>query len=231
MVVRMDFRDSFAPDVPADQRRRLAAAERARDGVAYAVFAALVAVLFGVAGLAVLLSGAAPQGTSHALFDAVAGGGALLVAVAAGALAVRGGAHARTRRSGGDRYAGRHQLAALPPELGALVARAQRSADRIRGTAAFAGSALAGVIDAEALDRIEWSVVREALRRAETGATDPGDLTARVDRLEGLADTTARIDAALTASSRDVEPPDGLSDELDRAADVAADVERYLTEK
>jgi hypothetical protein len=229
MVVAMadGFRESFAPGVPAAERRRLVAAERARDGVVYAAFAALVAVLFGVAGLAVLLSGAAPGGASRAVFDAVAGGGALLVAVAAGLLAARGGARAVTRRVGEreDRYVGRHRLAELArdaPELGALAMRAQTAADRIRSTTAFGGPALNGVVDADGLDRIEWAIVGAALRRA-----DPADLKRQVDRLDGLADSADRIDRALATAPG----PDGLSEDLDRAHGAANDVERYLREK
>ena len=230
----MEFRESFAPGVGAAERKRLGAAEAARDGVAYAVFAALVAVLFGVAGLAVLLSGAAPVGASRALFDAVAGGGALLVATAAGLVAVRGGTRAAARRTGQDRYVGRHRLAELAlsaPELGRLVAEAQRSADRIRATAAYRGPALEGVISAEALDRIEWTIVREALRLGDSPA-GPEKLRYQVDRLAALADSAERIDAALAAAPPALATPDtGLAEDLDRAAGAAADVERYLTEK
>jgi hypothetical protein len=239
---RDSFRDSFAPGVPAAERRRLAAAEAGRDGAVYAAFAALVAVLFGVAGLAVLLSGAAPDGASKGLFDAVAGGGALLVALAAGLVAARGGAHAVTRRMGTreERYVGCRRLAELAqsaPELGQLVARVQAAADRIRATAAFGGPALDAVVDADGLDRIEWTLIRRALlERAGDGLAGDDhadDLAGQVDRLEKLADSAERIDRALAAPEPAAPTPTSLRelDDLERAAGAADDVERYLRGK
>lgn len=232
---RDSFRDSFAPGVPAAERRRLAAAEAGRDGAVYAAFAALVAVLFGVAGLAVLLSGAAPDGASKGLFDAVAGGGALLVALAAGLVAARGGAHVVTRRMGTRerRYVGRRTLAELAqssPELGRLVARVQVAADQIRSTAAFGGPAMDAVIDADGLDRIEWTLIRQVLSAAA------GDLDEQVERLEKLADSAGRIDRALAApepAAPAAPTPASLRefDDLERAAGAADDVERYLRGK
>jgi hypothetical protein len=229
------FRDTFAPGVPAAERRRLAAAEAGRDGAVYAAFAALVAVLFGVAGLAVLLSGAAPEGASRGLFDAVAGGGALLVALAAGLAAARGGARAVTRRTGAreDRYVGRHQLAELArsaPGSGRLVARAQAAADRIRATTAFGSPAMDAVVDAAGLDRIEWTLVHRALGPVGAVPTGPDDLAIQVDQLETLADSAERIDRALAppALAGPAVPSADLADDLERAARAADDVERYL---
>jgi hypothetical protein len=232
------FRDTFAPGVPAAERRRLAAAEAGRDGAVYAAFAALVAVLFGVAGLAVLLSGAAPEGASRGLFDAVAGGGALLVALAAGLVAARGGARAVTRRTGAreDRYVGRHQLAELArsaPEPGRLVARAQAAADRIRATTAFGSPAMDAVVDAAGLDRIEWTLVHRALGPAGPAPTGPAgsdDLAIQLDQLETLAGSAERIDRALAspALAGPAVPSADLADDLERAARAADDVERYL---
>jgi hypothetical protein len=241
---RDSFRDSFAPGVPAAERRRLAAAEAGRDGAVYAAFAALVAVLFGVAGLAVLLSGAAPDGASKGLFDAVAGGGALLVALAAGVIAARGGAHAVTRRMGTreERYVGQRRLAELAqasPERGRLVARVQVAADRIRSTAAFGGPALDAVVDADGLDRIEWTLIRQALlgRAADHRADDRADdLADQVERLDKLAGSAERIDRALAApepAAPGTPTPTSLRefDDLERAAGAADDVERYLRGK
>lgn len=225
------FRDTFAPEVPERERRRLSAAEAGRDGVVYAAFAALVAVLFGVAGLAVLLSGAAPDGASKGLFDAVAGGGALLVAVAAGLVAARGGARAVTRRMGNreHRYVGRHRLAELAqsaPELGRLVARVQAAADRIRATPAFGEPAMDAVIDAAGLDRIEWTLIQQALH-----PSGEGDLAGQADQLETLAESAERIDRALAAPLPPAPHPVDLSDDLYQATRAAHDVERYLRGK
>lgn len=224
-----DFRDTFAPEVSAADRRRIAAAESSRSGAAMAGFAAVLAILLVVGGVALTASGGA--GTDRPGLVIGLGIACLVVAVPAAAAGVRGGLRGlRRRQAAGDLYLGRHRLAGLAeraPEHAAVVRDAQRAVDRIRASEAFRDGTLSGAVDGPALDRIEWAVVGRAVAAADSGAEPDPD--GRVGTLTGLADTAARIDARL-AAGRALPPVTDrhTADELDRAAGAAAEVESYL---
>ncbi|MGA8117510.1 MAG: hypothetical protein WCA46_28055 [Actinocatenispora sp.] len=221
------FRAVVAPQLPAKLRERLAT-DRGADPSTVAL-AGVLTVLFGVAGVAVIVSGAAPRDASPVLFGAVAGGGGLLIALVAALTALRGAA--ALRRSGAVRRAGllidRHtldELATRQPAAGAVVARTQRAVDRIRASEAYRTGNLSTVIDNDALDRIEWTVAEAALRRDDTGR-ELVELAAQVTRLEKLADTAEQLGAADPARSGGVPPATGqLSDELERSTLVAEEM-------
>ncbi|GAA4211727.1 hypothetical protein [Actinocatenispora rupis] len=215
------YRGVCAPDVPDAVRRRLS---DAGPDPATVLLAAVVAVLAGVAGTAVLVSGARPDGASP-VFGAVVGGGGLLVALVSTALAVRGAAALRRRRTA--ERAGWYvsagslaELAARDPAAGDLVAQAQAAVERIR---CAAPGTPAAAVDGVALRRIEWSVVEAA--RAPADDAGRARLAAEVTRLTELAES---------AGGHGVEPaPDGtapvsrLADELDRAGLIATEMRRF----
>ncbi|MEV0838221.1 hypothetical protein AB0I55_01565 [Actinocatenispora sera] len=192
-------------------RRRLLAAGTEPATV---LLTAIVAVLFGIGGLAILLSGARPSGASP-LFGAVAGDGGLLVALVAGLVAVRGAVSLRRERaaeSAGVLF-DRRRLAALTaadPAAAALLLAAQQTIDAIR-----AGSE---TLDEASLRRIEWAVVTTA---ADCGA-DPARHAALADevrRLERLASTGPAPSGSAPSLA-------ALSDELDRAGLTASELRR-----
>lgn len=200
-----------APQVPDQVRRRLLAGATEPATV---LLTTVVAVLFGVGGLAILLSGARPSGASP-LFGAVAGDGGLLVALVAALVAVRGAVSLRRERaaeSAGVLF-GRRRLAALAaadPPAAALLLAAQRAIDAVRG-----GS---DPLDEQSLRRIEWAVAHTA-----------ADCRADPDRHAALADEVRRLERLVPAGPAPSGPRASLaalSDELDRAGLAATELRR-----
>ncbi|HEY3501615.1 MAG TPA: hypothetical protein VGN37_02375 [Actinocatenispora sp.] len=210
-----------APDVPEAVRRGL---DGAGPEPASVLLAAIVAVLAGVAGVAVLASGARPVGASAAVFGAAAGGGGLLVALVAAVLAVRGAVRLRRARAAErtGRYVSARALADLAerdPAAAALVARTQETVRRIRASP----GALAAALDEAALRRIEWSVAEAALRLADDAERER--LAAEVARLDELVRTAAELDVPRPSGA---EPSVArLTDDLDRASLIATEIRRF----
>ncbi|BCJ35903.1 hypothetical protein Athai_34060 [Actinocatenispora thailandica] len=200
-----------APEVPEPVRRRLLAGGT---DPATVLLTTIVAVLFGIGGLAILLSGARPSGASP-VFGVVAGDGGLLVALAAGLVAVRGAVSQRRERAAevAGVLLGRRRLAALAaadPPATTLLAAAQQAIDAIR-----AGS---DILDEPSLRRIEWAV-----------ATAAGDCGADPARHAALADEVRRLErwgATGPAPSGTGPSLAALSDELDRAGLAVTELRR-----
>ncbi len=214
------FRDVFAPEVSA----RLASG--GPGDLSTVALAAVLTVLFGAAGLTILISGAAPRDASPALFGAVAGGGSLLIALVAALLAVRGATRLRQLRAAAraGQYVSRHELVLLAqrnPAAGELVGRTQRSVSRIRSSAAYRAGDMSTVFGDGALRRIEWMLTSAALRCPD-GDSGLAALSTQVARLETLAGTAERL-GAVTDQGPEVHlaAADRIADELDGPTLVA----------
>ncbi len=229
-----DYRDAFAPEVSPARRRHLAAADADTTHLYSAVLGGLLALLFGVAGVVVLVAGVLPPHASAA-FRLVAGGGCLAVALLAAVSAIRSAVaewHLRAADHNGQYLSGYAltEHARQDAEVGDLLRRTQGAAARIRAGEMFADGTLAGAVDRAALDRAEWTLVSSTYHN---GARR--DLARQVAQLEELADTAGRIEAAVAEATRDPNPPSGsvgidaLADALDRANARAAALESLVS--
>ncbi|HEV2088513.1 MAG TPA: hypothetical protein VGR21_09390 [Cryptosporangiaceae bacterium] len=224
------YRAAFAPGVSEARRRHLSAAEADSSLLCSAVLGGLLTLLFGVAGVVVLIAGVLPPDASTA-FRLVAGGGCLVAAVWAAVYGIQSAVAEWHRRSAAHdgQYLPADALAARArqdPHLGEVLSRTQRAAARIRASAAYQAGALAAAIDGAALDQAEWTVVSTAYRDGVRA-----DLLGHVDQLEELADTAERIQPAVSQPPHPPEPTaaDGLADALDRANATAAAIESLVS--
>jgi hypothetical protein len=164
------------------------------------VLAGLISVVFGVAGIAVVVSGAHPRGADPLVFQAVAGGGMLLVAVLALIACVRTAARQRATRQAyarwGDQIVTESELAAVSPDIGRLVGQAFQAIDQIRESVPYRDGWLDSVLDAAAIDAAEWSVAVEA-RRAQRNGKVTASLTGQVERLSELRSAVRRLAAQI----------------------------------
>lgn len=195
------LRPVFAPAVPENVRQQLG--DEPDPSPLAAVLAGLISVVFGLAGIAVVASGAHPQGADPLVFQAVAGGGLLLVAVMALVACVRTAARQRATRQA---YAKWHEqvvaeselatIAAENPEIGRLLGRAFQAIDEIRESVPYRDGWLETVLDTSALHAAEWSIAVEA-RRAHRGGAATASLNGQVERLSELRSAVRRLAAEI----------------------------------
>lgn len=199
-------RHVFAPSVPDGVRRQLAE-DPADLGALPALLGGLLGLVFGLAAVAVLLTGAHPRGADPVIFQAVAGGGLLLVAGVALAACLRAVAHRRAvstaRARWGEQLVGETELASAAdmPGMATLLRRGFLALDEIRDSAPYRAGWLDGTFDESRLREAEWRIAVEARHANRTGVAS-SVLTDQVELLvearaavQRLADELARRDA------------------------------------
>ncbi|WP_163505493.1 hypothetical protein [Fodinicola acaciae] len=191
------LRPVFAPAVPENARRDLSG--EPDPSPLPVVLAALVGVVFGLAGIAVIVSGGHPRDADPVVFQAVAGGGSLLVAVLALIACVRTAAGQRATRRAyaqwSEQVVAERELATIAadvPEIGAILRQAFQAIDDIRESGPYRDGWLNSVLDAAALDGAEWSIAVEA-RRAHRAGAMTASLTGQANRLSELRSAVRRL--------------------------------------
>jgi hypothetical protein len=195
------LRPAFGPAVPEDIRRQLVGDTDA--GALPLLLTGLVSIVFGIAGTAVLVSGAHPRDADPVVFQAVAGGGLLLVALATLVLCVRSTARQKSARR--DREQWRDQvisqselatIVAAAPAIGELLSAATAATDEIRASTAYAEGWLESAFPEDTIRISEWSVAVHARHAYRTG-TIPVAFSGQVDRLRKVRDGVRRLDRAI----------------------------------